>query len=97
MGRLTGGRLNLLPDTSKFTHDSYWYRTVPRLREWIRGILLDDRTLGRGYYDRRGIERLLHLQMTRGYLFALLSRLVTFEYGNRFFVDREFPRGPMPL
>lgn len=97
VGRLTGGRVNLPPDPSKFGGHGYWYRTVPRLREWIRSILLDDRTLGRGYYNRQGIERLLRLQMTRGYLFDLLSRLVTFEFWNRFFVDREFPRGPMPL
>jgi len=91
VARLTGGRLNLPPDRSTFTHDAYWYRTCPRLRNWFRAILLDDRTLGRGYFSRRGVERLLREQRVKGYHFGLLSHLVTFEYWNRFFVDGETP------
>lgn len=91
VSRLSGGYVNLPPDRSKFTHDNHWYRTVPRVRQWFESILLDLRTLDRGYYDREGIRRLLRLQMTRGYLFDLLSRLVAFEYWNRFFIDGEAP------
>ncbi|MCK4626047.1 MAG: hypothetical protein KAV00_12095 [Phycisphaerae bacterium] len=90
LGRLTGGRLSL-PDRGTYVHYNHWYRTVPSLRKWIESILLDDRTLDRGYYERAGIERLLHLEMTRGYLFSALATLVAFEYWNRFFVDKQLP------
>ncbi|MBN1854469.1 MAG: hypothetical protein JW829_17185 [Pirellulales bacterium] len=87
VSRLTRGRINLPPDRSKFTHDSHWYRTVPRLRMWLKSVLLDERTLQRGYFDREGISQLLNLQMRRGYLFNVLSRLISFEFWNRYFVD----------
>jgi len=90
LGRLSTGRLSL-PSPYTYLHYDHWYRTTPALREWVRSILLENRTLDRGYYDREGIKRLLHLQMTRGYVFSVLANLLTFEYWNRFFVDRQPP------
>ena len=87
LGRLTHGRISLRDpfDCTNYTH---WYRTVPRLRHWVQSVLLDERTLARGYFDREGIQRLLRINMTRGYVFTTLATLITFEYWNRFFVDR---------
>jgi asparagine synthase (glutamine-hydrolysing) len=92
LGRLSGGRLSL-PDLDTYVHYEHWYRTVPTLRRWMESILLDDRTLARGYYDREGVRRLLRMQMARGYLFTPLAAMVTFEHWNRFFVDRQPPSG----
>ncbi len=89
--QVSGGRWGWWRDPSKFTHDAYWYRTVPRLRGWIEDVLLSERTLDRGYFDREGVRRVLDLQMRCGYHFDLISRLVTFEFWNRFFVDGERP------
>lgn len=88
LGRATAGRLSI-PDRRTYVHYAHWYRTVPALRSWIESILLDQRTLDRGYYSRAGIKKLLRLQMAKGYVFEVLARLVTFEYWNRFFVDGE--------
>lgn len=88
IGRLTGGRVSL-PDRRTYVHYAHWFRTVPRLRRWVSGILLDDRTLDRGYFDRSQVRDLLSIQLRKGYVFDVLSRMITFEMWHRFFVDKE--------
>ena len=90
LGRLTGGRLSL-PDRRTYVHYAHWFRTVPRLRNWIESILLDERTLSRGYVDRGRVRQLLEMERRTGYVFDKIARLVTFEMWNRFFVDKEPP------
>jgi asparagine synthase (glutamine-hydrolysing) len=68
-----------------------WYRTV--LRSWLEDILLDERTLARGYYDAKGLRQLIeeHMrdQRDRSVQFGLL---LTFELWNRMFIDQESPK-----
>jgi hypothetical protein len=90
IGRLTGGRISL-PASRSYTHDDHWYRTSPGLRKWTESILLSERAMDRGYFCRSGIKKLLGLEMRTGYLFSFISRLVSFEYWNRFFVDGDRP------
>jgi hypothetical protein len=87
LAAVSNGRLSL-PDRRTYVHYDHWYRIAPRLREWISAILLSQRTLDRGYFDRQGIERLLRLEMSRGYLFGTLARLVGLERWSRSFVDK---------
>jgi hypothetical protein len=87
-GRLTGGLLSL-KDHRTYLHYDHWYRTNGTLRGWIQSLLGDKRTLDRGYFDPEGIRLLFQLEFTRGYLFSTLAVLASFEYWNRFFVDRQ--------
>jgi asparagine synthase (glutamine-hydrolysing) len=80
----------LVPAVSAQRRADYplWYRTV--LRSWLEGILLDERTLARGYYDGGGVRQLIEEHMSgsrdRSIQFGLL---LTFELWNRLFIDRE--------
>ena len=67
---------------------SKWFRN--ELKEYIYAILLDDKTLSRGYFKREGIERLLNDHIGLRYdhssrIWALLFLEVWF----RVFMDRE--------
>jgi asparagine synthase (glutamine-hydrolysing) len=67
---------------------SRWFRN--ELKDYIYGILLDPRTLNRGYFRREGIERLLNDHITLRYdhstkIWALLFLEIWF----RVFIDRE--------
>lgn len=65
-----------------------WYRTV--LRSWLEGILLDERTLSRGYYDGSGMRQLIQEHMSGNRDYALqFGLLLTFELWNRLFIDGE--------
>jgi len=65
-----------------------WYRTV--LRPWLEEVLLDERTLARGYYNGEGLRCLIEEHMSgrrnRSIQFGLL---LTFELWNRLFIDGE--------
>ena len=89
-GRVSGGRISL-PDRATYVHYAHWYRSIPRFRRWVDDLLLDDRTLARGIVDREGIRKVLDLQMTKGYVFDVLARLITLEVWHRQFVDGERP------
>jgi asparagine synthetase B (glutamine-hydrolysing) len=86
---LTGGRIPAVLPRERAYH-AQWYRTM--LRPWLEGILLNERTLARGYYDREGLHALIQEHMTgrhdRSLQFGLL---LTFELWNRLFIDGERP------
>jgi asparagine synthase (glutamine-hydrolysing) len=92
IGRLSGGHLSVA-DPGNYIDYSHFYRTSPSFRQWVESTLLSSRTLDRGYYDRAGITRLLDLTMSRGYVWGILDHMITWEYWNRFFVDRESYQG----
>jgi asparagine synthase (glutamine-hydrolysing) len=67
---------------------SRWFRN--ELKDYVYGVLLDSRTLNRGYLRREGIERLLNDHTTLRYdhsskIWALLFLEIWF----RVFIDRE--------
>jgi asparagine synthase (glutamine-hydrolysing) len=90
IAHLTAGRIPPVLPRDRAYH-AQWYRTA--LRPWLEGILLDERTLARGYYDREGVQALIQEHMgghhDRSLQFGLL---LTFELWNRLFVDGERPR-----
>ena len=84
--RLTGGLLNL-PDYSTYVHYDQWYRTHGKMREYFESLLLDSRTLQRGYFEPKAIQSLLAYQRRGGNAFGVLSHLVSFELFNRLYCD----------
>jgi asparagine synthase (glutamine-hydrolysing) len=87
---IEGFTQGLIPAVSAQRRADYplWYRTV--LRPWLEDILLDERTLARGYYDGNGLRLLIEEHMSgkrdRSIQFGLL---LTFELWNRMFIDGE--------
>jgi asparagine synthase (glutamine-hydrolysing) len=70
----------------KLYHFRVWYRD--RLREYVREMLLDDRSLARPYLERKGVERMVsaHLRGNRNYT-TEIHRLISLELIHRLFVD----------
>jgi asparagine synthase (glutamine-hydrolysing) len=71
----------------KFAHFRAWYRDS--LAEYVRGMLLDRRTLSRPYLNPRAVESLVtaHLRGTRNYT-GSIHQVLTLELVHRLFVDR---------
>ncbi len=63
----------------------FWLRKD--LRGWLRDILLDRRTLARGYFDKRCIERLISEDLRRGGYSKELFSLAVLEMWHRVFLD----------
>jgi len=65
-----------------------WFRTV--LQPWLEEILLSERTLARGYFNKEGIHQLIKEHMSKRYDRTLqFGLLLTFELWNRLFIDGE--------
>jgi asparagine synthase (glutamine-hydrolysing) len=65
-----------------------WIRTNSKLKNYIRHILLDEKTLSRPYFDRNYIKRILkeHMNQTKDHS-KLIFTLLTFELWHRLFID----------
>jgi asparagine synthase (glutamine-hydrolysing) len=65
-----------------------WFRTT--MRPWLEGILLDPRTLDRGYFNAAYLRQMLadHMSGRQDYA-RQFGLLVTFELWNRLFIDGE--------
>lgn len=70
----------------KFNHFRVWYRDA--LSEYVRQMLLDERTLSRPYLDRNAVEALVqgHLKGDRNYT-TEIHQLLTLELLHRLFLD----------
>ncbi|MBZ5706576.1 MAG: hypothetical protein LAN63_14595 [Acidobacteriia bacterium] len=70
----------------KFNHFRVWYRDA--LSEYVRGMLLDSRTLSRPYLNRKGVEAVVqgHLKGNRNYT-TEIHQLLTLELLHRLFLD----------
>jgi asparagine synthase (glutamine-hydrolysing) len=67
-----------------------WLRT--ELKGWLSDVLLDSRTLSRGYFERSGIETLLFKDSTQGGYSKELLSLAALELWHREFLDSERSR-----
>jgi asparagine synthase (glutamine-hydrolysing) len=68
--------------------DQSWY--MQQLVEYIRSIVLSDRSLDRGYLQRAYLERVLEDHVAgRANNRLLIWSLLSFEWWNRIFVDGE--------
>ena len=67
-------------------HFRVWYRDA--LAEYVREILLDSRSLSRGYISRKGMEAAVqsHLKGDRNYTNEI-HKLLTLELVHRLFLD----------
>lgn len=86
--RLTRGRVEP-KDANTYMHYDRDYRRSPRVRTWIRQILLSDRFLQRGLFCREGIERLLAREERGASLFHEIGKLAAFEIWARQFLDED--------
>jgi asparagine synthase (glutamine-hydrolysing) len=70
----------------KVNHFRVWYRD--QLREYVREMLLDKRSLARPYLDRTRVERIVndHLRGNRNYT-TEIHRLLSLELLHRVFLD----------
>ena len=62
-----------------------WLRTD--LRDWLLGILLDRRTLSRGYFERKSIEKLAEEDRRSGGYSKELFSLAVLELWHRTFLE----------
>ncbi|MBD3402458.1 hypothetical protein GF420_06160 [candidate division GN15 bacterium] len=84
--RLSMGTINLYNLETYYQYDQ-WFRTHRPLREFVESLLLDQKTLERGYLDRTGIENLLKRERRGGDGFSELSSMTALESWFRQFVD----------
>jgi asparagine synthase (glutamine-hydrolysing) len=72
----------------KIFHFRVWYRD--QLREYVREMLLDKRSLARPYLERTGVERIVseHLRGNRNYT-TEIHRLLSLELLHRLFLDTD--------
>jgi len=64
---------------------SSWLRS--EMKSWVREVLLDGKSLGRGYFDRAGVEGLLSENAASGGHSKVLFTLVALELWHREFLD----------
>ena len=72
----------------KFSHFRVWYRDA--LAQYIRDMLLDQRTLSRPYLQPNGLEAIVrgHLKGDRNYTLAI-HKVLTLELVHRLFLDSQ--------
>ena len=71
---------------------SLWLRTS--LRDWVSDILLDRRSLSRGYFQKPMVEELIKLSPNRADYSKEVFSLVVLELWHRAFADRESITSP---
>jgi asparagine synthase (glutamine-hydrolysing) len=70
----------------KFAHFSLWYRG--ELANYVRDMLLDNRTLSRGYVDRSHLEAAVRKHVNgEENITPTIHRLISLEYFHRLFID----------
>ncbi len=81
------GRIKI-PLKTDYPDYGEWLRVNERLRQWVEGILLDERTLGREYFNREFIVKMIsdHMVYKRDYT-QLIFLLLTFELWYRMFIE----------
>ncbi len=84
--RLSRGQL-ILYNMNNYLHFNQWYRSHKKIRKYFEEILLDKKTINRGYYNKDYLEYLLTRQRKGGDSFYVLSSLLSFEIFNRLFID----------
>lgn len=76
---------------------SAWLRT--HLKDWVRGVLLDSAALGRGYFTREGIERLLQRdsEMDGTGMSKEILSLISLELWHRSFLEHRETKPPQAI
>jgi asparagine synthase (glutamine-hydrolysing) len=83
----TSGRISI-PDKMGYPDYDEWIRKDARLRTFFEDILLDERTLNRGYFNENYVHEMVKSHMSsRKDWGRELCALLTFELWHRLFVD----------
>jgi asparagine synthase (glutamine-hydrolysing) len=70
----------------KISHFRVWYRDA--LREYVRGMLLDRRTLSRPYFEPKAVEAIVNGHTKGGLNYtSAIHKLLTLELVQRLFFD----------
>ncbi|HOW42777.1 MAG TPA: asparagine synthase-related protein [Candidatus Omnitrophota bacterium] len=88
VSRLSFGKMNIDNPYAYANYDN-WFRTDKTFRQIIEKVLMDPRTIERGYYSKTGLRNLLNMQKNGKNYFTLIDRLFTFEMWNRLFIDNQ--------
>jgi len=76
--------------TSKGSYPPYgeWIKTNSKLKQYIKNVLLDEKTLSRPYFDPKYIKQMVeeHLNQKKDHS-KLIFTLLTFELWHRLFID----------
>lgn len=87
--KLSFGRINRIRKRNFYAYDT-WIRREKRVREFFEGILFDEKTLKRGYFNPEGLKQLWeeHLSGAKNHsiIFGLIA---SFELYNREFIDSQ--------
>ncbi|NIO37306.1 hypothetical protein GTO27_06325, partial [Candidatus Bathyarchaeota archaeon] len=86
---VTRGRISI-PDRIGYTDYDEWIRRDTRLRKFFENILLDERTLGRGYFNESYVRKMVknHMNSKKDHGKELCA-LLTFELWHRLFFDEQ--------
>ena len=85
-GFICGSLKTDYPDIGK------WIREDSKVNKFFKEVILDERTLNRGYFNKEYIIKIFndHMSIKRDYS-NLLCAIVTFELWNRLFIDTPYP------
>jgi hypothetical protein len=84
---VTRGRVSIL-DRTGYPDYNEWIRRDVRLRKFFEDILLDERTLKRGYFNENYVHEMVESHMSsRKDCGKELCALLTFELWHRLFFD----------
>ena len=83
----------LIPAPTKIDQADYHLWFARDLRPWLEDILLSERTVERGYFQRDGLKQLIEEQANgrRDYS-SLFGLLLTVELWSRIFIDGDTPK-----
>ena len=89
---MTGGLVSI-PDKIGYPDYDEWIRKDKNLRKFFTDILLDRKTLGRGYFNEEYVIQMVrdHMSYKKDYG-RLLCALVTFELWHRLFFDEHLEK-----
>ena len=89
---VTGGRISI-PDKISYPDYGEWIRKDKNLKKFFTDILLDRKTLGRGYFNEKYIIQMVkdHMSYRKNYG-RILCALVTFELLHRLFFDERLKK-----
>jgi len=86
--KLSRGRMNIV-DKNKDGDEDYFFRKDKNLRQWIENVLLSNHCIGRGYFNKEGIHRILKNQKYKTTVFSEISKMVMFELWAQKYMDRK--------
>ena len=91
--RLSGGRVGFrIPHG--FPHYGGWYRRWPAVRNYVDGILLDERTAERGFWQPDGLQQLLKMLRGGRNLWSTVGGILMIEVLCRQLLDGDVPVNP---